>query len=240
MPIILDKLLSPPNYYQPNMPTYRFDIFQTRSFFGAMLAMIILRLADFSSLVILIGGLAVYYFIRQYEEREFLSKLEFLNGILYNGETEPFDIKSYLNLSPALVDFFYRTHYYIDDNLSAYRQALNGTNYFLRIGYDLEKNLMREPEYFYKNALMLSKDILNNYQSIIHKLVSSSLNYDYFNANLKELEKLLKEEMEGMKSRIKCGYNLYDLNIWTLPEPDNLNDRDDTKDKGYSPYWSFF
>ena len=240
MAIILNKLLFQPKEFKVDMPTYSFSYFQINSFFFSVIAMILLSVFNFSSLVILIGGLAVYYYFYQKEEGEFLKKLNFLNELMYDGAEEPFDMKSYLNLNPQLMDFFYRTQYYIEDNLTAYRKALVGTNYILRQSHNFTQKLMRDPEQQYQLAFMESKNVMNEFQSLIHKIVSHQVNYDLFNDNLATLEKLLKEQMQVMKKQITCGYNLYDLNIWSLPNPSNLEDENDMKDKYYSPNYSFY
>ena len=83
---------------------------------------------------------------------------------MYDGAEEPFDMKSYLNLNPQLMDFFYRTQYYIEDNLTAYRKALVGTNYILCYLIIFPQKLMRDPEQQYQLAFMESKNVMNEFQ----------------------------------------------------------------------------
>lgn len=208
--------------------------------FPVVVTLLILRSLNQSSLVILIGGVLVYFYFFSRYQNELNAKIDFLNSIIYNGNEQPFDMRSYLYLDEELVNFYYNIKYYIEDNLTAYRKSLVNVNNLLKLEFDISKNYMREPEQFYKLALMECKSALNNLHSLIYKLVSHQVNNDLFNDNLATLEKLLKKHLDKLKGVIKCDYNLYDLNIWSLPYPSNLDLENDLKDKYYSPHYSFY
>ncbi len=140
-----------------------------------------------------------------------------------------------------LIDFYYKNRWYTDFNLTAYRKSLEATNNLLRYTYNLSQNLMRNPEQLYRNAYEEYKEALNNLHSSIYKMVSHSVENDVFNDNLTTLKALLRKHIVDIQRNvIKCGYNLYNINIWSIINPSNIECEDDTKTKNYSPNYSFF
>ena len=111
-------------------------------------------------------------------------KVEFLNSIIYDGNEEPFENESFLELDPKIVDFYYKNRWYIDYNLTSYRKSLEASNNLLRITHNLKNNLMRDPEQLYENAYIEYKEALNNLHSSIYKMISQTVNDDIFNDNL--------------------------------------------------------
>ena len=72
-------------------------------------------------------------------------------------------------------------------------------------------------------------------------MISHKVNNDVFNDNLEILKTLLRRHIKNIQQGvIKCGYNLYNINIWSIINPTNIECKDDTKTKGYSPHYSFF
>jgi len=237
MSIIIDKL-----FFKPEIDNgiNKINYLQWDNIYPALIALLVLRTLNLPSSIILIGGFITFYYYSTKNAKELNEKLSFLNSILFEDNEEPFNQISFLEYEPKLTDFFFDIKYYIDDNLTAYRKSLLATNNILRYGYNLENNLMQQPEQLYTLILQEYKEALNNFQSLIYKLTSHQVNNDLFQRNMEKLKNLLDKQLEKAKIKIKDGYNKYDLNIWSLPNPNNLELANDIKDKNYSPHYSFF
>ena len=237
MSIIIDKL-----FFKPEIDNgiNKINYLQWDNIYPALVSLLVLRMLNLPSTVILIGGIIIFYYYSTKNAKELNEKLLFLNSILYEGNEEHFNQISFLEYEPKLIEFFYDIKYYIDDNLTAYRKSLLATNNILRYGYNLENNLMQQPEQLYTLILQEYKEALNNFQSLIYKLTSHQVNNDLFQRNMEKLKGLLDQQVEKAKLKIKDGYNKYDINIWSLPNPNNLELANDTKDKNYSSHYSFF
>lgn len=208
--------------------------------FPPLMVMVILKMLDFKQTMTVTLGLATYiYYVMNYYQ-EYNKKLKLLKNILYDGFEEPFETESFLEYDPKIIDFFYRIRYYVDDNLTSFRKSLEACNNVLRYSWNLNQNLMKYPEQLYKNAYFEYKQALNELHSVIYKLTSQEVNNDIYNDNLLELKSLLDKHMKKIKNVIKCDYNTYDINIYSLINPSNIEMADDTKDKYYSPHFSFF
>lgn len=241
--IILDRLFSNPevesgfNEGDSNIKKY----INTKNILPAIGIMFLLRVLMMSSQVVLIGGIIGYVVFVYYNLRESKKKLDLLNGILFENQEYPFQIKSYLGNDDQIINFYYKNRWYIDYNLTAYRKSLQAVNNLLKIEYNLTENLMKYPEQLYQNAYLEYKEALNNFHSSIYKMISQTVNDDIFNDNLVILKKILYQHIENIqKNVIKCGYNLYNINIWSIINPSNEECKDDTKTKNYSPHYSFF
>ncbi len=248
MSIIIDRLFTEPKVYTGFSNNEQFykrhtikKYINVANFFPAIITMIVLRLFNVSTYIVIISAIVIYLYTTNINMVETHRKVEFLNSIIYNGNEEPFENESYLELDPKIVDFYYKNRWYIDSNLTAYRKSLESTNNLLRIVFNLRNNLMRDPEQLYENAYMEYKEALNNLHSSIYKMISQTVNDDIFNDNLTTLKALLRRHIfELQKYVIKCGYNKYNINIWSIINPTNIECKDDTKTKTYSPHYSFF
>lgn len=248
MSIIIDRLFTEPKVYngfQNNEQFYKnYTIkkyINVSNFFPAIISMIILRLFNTPTYIVITIALIVYLYTTYINIMETHKKVEFLNSIIYDGNEEPFENESFLELDPKIVDFYYKNRWYIDYNLTSYRKSLEASNNLLRITHNLKNNLMRDPEQLYENAYIEYKEALNNLHSSIYKMISQTVNDDIFNDNLTILKTLLhKHIFELQKYVIKCGYNKYNINISSIINPTNIEYKDDTKTKTYSPHYSFF
>lgn len=240
MSIIIDKLFLKPKVY----PGFKEDEFKkyvnVKNLFIPVIVLGFFRYYDFSIFYSLLFAFIAFIYIANKNIAERQKKIDFLNSIMYSGNEQPFEVESYLGLAPELVDFYYNIQYYIDYNLTAYRKSLENTNNLLRYEYNLSQNLMKDPEQMYENGRLEYQQALNNLHSAIYKMISHRVNNDLFNDNLTTLKYLLTKHLDKMKKVIKCGYNLYNLNIWSLPYPSNLDCASDLNDKYYSPNFSFF
>ncbi len=248
MSIIIDRLFTKPNVpsgFRQDEQFYnamvRRRYINVRNFIPAVITMTIMRLINLPTNSVIFMGIVAYTVATYYNIQENQKKLKFLNNIIFNDYEQPFDTESYLEMDPSIIEFYYKNKWYIDYNLTAYRKSLEATNNLLRLEYNLKDNLMRQPEQLYRNAYMEYKEALNSLHSSIYKMVSHRVNDDVFNDNLTTLQKLLKEHIKNIQQDvIKCGYNLYNINIWSIINPTNIECEDDTKTKGYSPHYSFF
>ncbi len=248
MPVIIEKLLTKPKVYsgfEQNEKFYqnikRKRFINVRNFFPAVVIMVILRILYVPSIYVALAALIVYAYTTYTNIIENNKKIDFLDSIMFNDNVEPFEIESYLEYDQKLIDFYYKNKWYADFNLTAYRKSLEATNNLLRYTYNLSQNLMKQPEQLYRNAYEEYKEALNNLHSSIYKIVSHSVEDDIFNDNLTTLQALLRKHIVDIqKNVIKCGYNLYDINIWSIINPTNIECEDDTKTKNYSPNYSFF
>lgn len=248
MSVIIDKLFTQPKVYsgfRQNEDFYnklkREQYINVKNILPSVILMIILRMLNISTVYVILGAISIYIYVTYHNIKKNHKKLKLLNSIIFNDCEEPFETESYLELDQNLIDFYYKNRWYIDYNLTSYRKSLEATNNLLRIAYNLKYNLMREPEQLYRNAYMEYKEALNNLHSSIYKMISHKVNDDIFNDNLNTLKKLLRKHIINIqKSVIKCGYNLYGINIWSIINPTNIEYEDDTKTKNYSPHYSFF
>lgn len=248
MSIIIDRLFTEPNVengFKNNEIFYKKHTIKqyinVANFYPAVISMVILRLFNVSTYIIIILAIIIYIYTTNKSIVDNQKKLDFLNSIIHNNNEEPFNTESYLDLDPKIVDFYYNNRWYIDYNLTAYRKSLEASNNLLKIVYNLRNNLMNHPEQLYENAYMIYKEALNNLHSSIYKMVSQSMNNSIFNDNLIILKKILhKHIFDIQKNVIKCGYNKYGINIWSIINPTNIECKDDTKTNTYSPNYSFF
>lgn len=248
MSIIIDRLFTKPYVESGFIENEKFynrlvqkRYINVQNFIPAIIIMIFLRILNFNNQYVFFIALGVLLYTMKTNVEENQKKIKFLNNIMFNDYEEPFETKSYLEYDQKLIDFYYDNRWYIDYNLSSYRKSLESTNNLLRITYNLNENLMREPEQLYRNAYMEYKKALNNLHSSIYKMISQQVNNDIFNDNLIILKKLLRKHIEELQKRvIKCGYNLYDINIWSIINPSNIELENDIKTKGYSQHYSFF
>lgn len=248
MSLILDKLFTEPKVYSGfeqnvdfNNKLERKKYINVKNIVPAIVAMILLRLLSLPTYIVLLGALLTYLYFTYRNVGTNKHKLDFLNNILFTPNVQPFETKSYLEYDPKLIDFYYDNRWYINSNLTAYRKSLRAVNNLLRLEYNLEQNTMAYPEQLYENAYLHYKEALNNLHSSIYKMIAQTVNNDIFNNNLTILEKMLKKHIKNIQqSVIKCGYNLYDINIDSYINPSNEECKDDTKAPGYSPNYSFF
>lgn len=240
MSIIIDKLLIEPKVYPGYKENMMNKYINIKNLFIPIIVGLIMSFLNISNILIFISIIILFLYISNKNINEENRKIEFLNGIIYNKYEEPFETESYLHMDSDIVNFYYRIRYYIDENLTAYRKSLEHTNNLLRIYYNLKYNLTREPEQLFENAYLEYKEALNNLHSSIYKMISQRVNDDLFNDNLTTLKYLLSKNIKNMKKIIKCDYNLYNLNIWSLPNPSNIECESDIKDKNYSPHYSFY
>jgi len=248
MSIVIDRLFTQPyvrSGFTNNEKFYnrlvRERYLNAKNFFPAALTMVILRVLNVSNVFVALSGLSVYIYVTKINIEKNMEKLDLLNSLIFNKNEEPFETESYLEMDQSIIDFYYKNKWYVDYNLTAFRKSLQATNNLLRLSYNLQYNLMRDPEQLYRNAYMEYKEALNNLHSSIYKMISDQVNNDVFNDNLTTLESLLKKHIKTLqKNVIKCGYNLYDINIWSFINPKNIELEDDTKTKNYSPHYSFF
>lgn len=181
----------------------------------------------------LITFIIIYSALMYYYNVEYNKKIIFLNDYL--------DYTSYLNMDDKIIDFYYNNRWYIDYNLTAFRKSLQAVNKLLEVETNLIKNLMRDPEQHFQNAFIYYKEALNELHSSIYKMVSHEVNNDIFNDNLHILQGLLNKHMIHMKNiGIKCGYNKYDINIWSILDPNGIEHENDIYSKEYSSHYSFF
>jgi hypothetical protein len=248
MNIIIDKLFSEPYVESGIKQNEKFsnkillkNIINVKNFLPFVIIMIILRIFNVNNNLTILIGIIVLITTIIYNNNELNKKILFLNNIIYNGEEEPFNLESYLELDHEIVNFYYENRWYINDNLRSYRKSLKATNNLLRIKYNLNENLMIYPENLYKNAYIEYKEALNELHSSIYKMTSHRINNEIFNDNLKKLERILKKHIDEIQKKIiKCGYNKYDINIWSIINPTNIEKENDIKTKNYSPHYSFF
>jgi len=248
MSIIIDKLFPEQEVYSGFKNDENFNkkhnikkYINVENFFPSIILMVILRLLNISTNIVILSAIIIYFYITNTNINENKKKIDFLNSIIYNGNEEPFETKSYLDLDKNIVNFYYNNKWYIDYNLSAYRKSLECTNNLLEIVYNLRNNLMKDPEQLYENAYIEYKDALNNLHSSIYKMISQTINNDIFNDNLLILKNLLKKHIDDIqKYVIKCGYNKYSINIYSIINPTNLECKNDMNTKTYSSNYSFF
>jgi hypothetical protein len=217
----------------------KYNYFTFKQFFPFFVSLIILRFLNFNSYFILIGSLIILFASIYYYKNEFNKKLDFLKELFYNGNEEDYDGRSYLSMDPNIIDFFYDNKFYINDNLTSYRKSLENANNLLRIRYEVDENLMREPEQLYRTSLMEKRESLNNFHSLVYKLVSHDVNNQIFYNNLERLKILLDKNINHIKYRLK-QYNNNQINIWSIPNIDAIGDENDMDDKYYSKNFSFY
>lgn len=235
--IVIDRLFKNPKLYDG----IKNENIKIKNVFPAIIAMIIMKLNGIPNLAIILISIGIYMYFKRENDSVMDKKIKFLNSIIYDDYEQPFETRSYLSADKDLINFYYDNKWYIDYNLTAYRKSLQATNNLLRLEYNLKDNLMLYPEQLYENAYMEYKEALNNLHSSIYKMISHQVNNDIFNDNLEILKTLLRKHIENIQQGvIKCGYNLYNINIWSIINPTNIEYKDDTKTKGYSPHYSFF
>lgn len=217
----------------------KYNYFTFKHFFPFFVSLIVLRLLNFNSYFIFIGSLFVLFISICYYKIEFNKKLNFLKDLFYNGNEEDYDGRSYLTMDPEIIDFYYDNRFYINDNLTAYRKSLENSNNLLRLRFEIDENLMRDPEQLYRTALMEQRESLNNFHSLVYKLVSHDVNNQIFYNNLEKLKLLLNKNINFIKDRLK-QYNKNQLTIWSIPNLDAINDENDIGDKYYSKHFSFY
>jgi hypothetical protein len=248
MSIIIDRLFTQPEIYSGFNDDEKFyaklkrkRYIDIKNFMPSIILAVVFRFLNISLQYILVSTIVLYIYVTNNNIRENQKKIKLLNSIMFNDEEEPFDLQSYLELDQDIVDFYYKNRWYIDCNMTSYRKSLVSANNILRIAHNLEHNLMKYPEQLYQNAYMEYKESLNNLHSSIYKMISQPVNDDIFNDNLIILKKLLWKHIVNIQRKvIKCGYNLYDINMWSIINPSNIELEDDTKSKGYSSHYSFF
>lgn len=217
----------------------KYNYFTFKQFFPFFCSLIILRFLNFNSYFIFVGSLIVLFLSIYYYKNEFDKKLNFLKELFYNGNEEDFDGRSYLSMDPDIIDFYYDNRFYINDNLTSYRKSLENANNLLRLRFEIDENLMRDPEQLYRTALMEKKESLNNFHSLVYKLVSHDVNNQIFYNNLEKLKLLLDNNLNYIKFRLK-RYNNNQLTIWSIPNIDAIGDENDMKDVYYSKHFSFY
>ena len=201
--------------------------------YPAIIVLIILRFLQIQNIYAILITLFILFYTIYTNMELYKKKVIFLNDIMNH--------KSYLEMDPKIIDFYYDNRWYIDYNLSAYRKSLVSTNNFLSIMYEMKEKLMLYPEQLYRNAFIEYKEALNNLHSAIYKMTSHHINNNIFNDNLKILKKILKSHLFDLKNNvIKKNYNDFDINIWSIINPSNIELEDDTKSINYSPHYSFF
>lgn len=163
MSIIIDRLFTEPNVengFKNNEIFYKKHTIKqyinVANFYPAVISMVILRLFNVSTYIIIILAIIIYIYTTNKSIVDNQKKLDFLNSIIHNNNEEPFNTESYLDLDPKIVDFYYNNRWYIDYNLTAYRKSLEASNNLLKIVYNLRNNLMNHPEHF------LAQSIENN------------------------------------------------------------------------------
>lgn len=242
MAIILEKLFGEPKVKSGFNSSEKMKKYvNVKNFFPVVVIMIILRLLMMPTIVVIIGTLITYIYITNNNIKESDSKLSLLNNIIFENHEYPFEMRSYLEYDSEIVNFYYDNRWYIDYNLTAYRKSLQSVNNLLKIEYNLRENLMKYPEQLYQNAYVEYKEALNNFHSSIYKMISQTVNNDIFDNNLTKLKRLLYKHIKNIqKDVIKCGYNKYNINIWSIINPSNEECKDDTKTREYSPHYSFY
>lgn len=217
----------------------KYNYFTFKQFFPFFISLILLRFLNFNSYFIFICSLFVLIISIYYYKNEFDKKLNFLKDLFYNGNEEDYDGRSYLSMDTEIIDFYYDNRFYINDNLTAYRKSLENANNLLRLRYEVDENLMREPEQLYRTALMEKRESLNNFHSLVYKLVSHDVNNQIFYNNMEKLKLLLNDNLKYIQNRLK-QYNCNQLNIWSIPNIDAIGDENDMNDKYYSDHFSFY
>jgi len=244
--IIINKLFKEPKVYSGFQNKYqkyldRKKYINTKNIVPTIAIMVVLRILNSPFWLVFISGVIFYIYYSYYNSKILDDKIKFLNNIIFDNNEQPFEVESYLEMDPTLINFYYDNKWYIDYNLTAYRKSLESVNNLLRLEYNLEDNLMKYPEQLYENAYIEYKEALNNLHSSIYKMISHQVNNDIFNDNLEILKNILRKHIENIqKSVIKCGYNLYNINIWSIINPTNIECKNDIKTKEYSPHYSFF
>lgn len=227
--IILDRLFSSPgetigfanNYY---------------NIIPSIIAFIVVRLFGQSVIVSLVVSAVVFWYVNKEETEQFTSKMGFFNSLMYNGESEPYNIKNFLSMDRNIVNFFYKNADYIDYNLSAYRQSIESVNNLLQLEHQMAQ-YVRTPEQLFENAMIQYREALNSFHSIIYKLPTDKISNYRFDDNLVELRKLLLIHVNRMLRRLK-KLNGIDISVFSTPTPLKLIS--DLSDKYYSPHYSFF
>ncbi len=161
MSIVIDRLFTQPDVrsgFADNEKFYnklvRQRYLNIRNFFPAMVVIVFLRIFNATNLIVALSGLLVYIYYAKINIDSNKKKLDLLNDLIFNNNEEPFETESYLEMDQSIIDFYYKNRWYVDFNLTAFRKSLQATNNLLRISYNLQYNIMREPEQLYKNAYM--------------------------------------------------------------------------------------
>ena len=208
-----------------------------KNFLIPILLFIVLRAIRIHTTYIYIVVFLTYLYVSHRHMDIEENRLQFLNSIIYNDETEPYHNPSYLHQDHKIIEFYYNHKEFIDYNLTAFKKSLENTNNVLQISMETE-NMMKYNEQLFQNALLHYREALNNWHSIIHRLPSDRISNYKFDDSLVNLRRMLLHHINKIAHRLKDNYNKYDITIYSTPHPMQL--QSDLRTKEYSPTYSFF
>ncbi len=249
--VVIDKIINPDNNpfirsgFKQNDAYFSYVLFKryinVKNIFPVVVIIVFLRIFGLSREMIVVSFIILLILNIYRNKMKYDEKMSVLCETIFNGNEQPFNNECYLEMDNDIIDFYYNNRWYIDYNLTAYRKSLEAVNNILRYEYNIDENLMLNPEQLYENAYIEYKEALNNLHSSIYKMTSHMVNNDVFNNNLSILNTLLKKHIDYMKKKIiKTGYNMYDITRWSIINPNELDTYNDIKSKGYSQHYSFF
>ncbi len=237
MAIILERLFVDPRTINNVDFNVLKEYLSFQNLFLPLLLMVIMRALKMSNLFTIGVPLVLFLYLADRNLIIEEAKLDFLNSMIYNDESDYYDKKSYLSMDPKIIDFYYNLKDYIDFNLSAYRKSLESTNNLLNIEYDMQ-NFIRYPAQLFDTALLEYKEALNNLQSVIYKLPSNIVSNERFNDSLLQLKQLLNVHLNKLSTIISNDDKEYGFTMYSSPTPFKLVS--DLHDRLYSPHYSFF
>lgn len=230
--IIVEKLFGESSWNESlNKNDYKIG-FSLNILIKTLLIIIILKFFLFETYIALIIGIIYYYYAYTNYINEYIDKINFLNYILENRNT-------YLHYDKNIVDFYYNNRFYIDNDLSNYRDSLKNTNLLLTNSYNIQNNIMNYPEQLFENSYIYYKEALNYLHSTIYKLTSQCKENNLYYNNLTTLKYLLDKHINIISNIIKA--KLPNVNINSIINPSNIHLQNDIDDKYYyNPHFSFF
>lgn len=240
---IIDKI---PKY---NIVIYIFIIFLIFNFVSRLN----IRLNEILTWMICI--LLIYFLIKK-DYTQFIlytqvkkNQLNFLHKLAFNNKNVDYakinniivkpignDQKSYLYLNPLIVQFFFNIREYSQYNVSSYIDSIIHSNNV--IGLDYQSKIGINRTYLnYELAMEETKKALNELNSVIYSIPSTTESYNKFDKSVKVLHGLLNKHIYDMSVLFKNENKTNDITISTMP--DNFYDSyfkisaDDTKTSDY-------